>query len=45
MDELIPKTAKELKQTRKRKNFAVLGLIIGLVLVFYIITVVRIGLN
>ncbi len=40
-----PKTSAELKQARKRQNYAVLGLIFGLVLLFYLITVVRIGLN
>ncbi len=40
-----PKTSTELKQARKRQNYAILGLIFGLVLLFYLITVVRIGLN
>ena len=40
-----PKTSAELKQARKRHNYAILGLIFGLVLLFYLITVVRIGLN
>ncbi|MEK9639904.1 MAG: hypothetical protein VW299_04075 [Alphaproteobacteria bacterium] len=39
------KTADELRQARKRQNYAVLGLIFGLVLLFFLITVVRIGLN
>ena len=39
------KTSEELKQERKRENYARLGLIFGLVLLFYLITVVRIGLN
>ena len=45
MSKQIPKTADELKQARKRQNYAVLGLIFGLVLLFYLITVVRIGLK
>ncbi len=40
-----PKTSAELKQARKRQNYTILGLIFGLVLLFYLITVVRIGLN
>ena len=40
-----PKTSAELKQARKRQNYVILGLIFGLVLLFYLITVVRIGLN
>ena len=45
MTKQTPKTADELKQARKRQNYAVLGLIFGLVLLFYLITVVRIGLT
>ena len=45
MSKQTPKTADELKQARKRQNYTVLGLIFGLVLLFYLITVVRIGLN
>ncbi len=45
MTKQTPKTADELKQARKRQNYAVLGLIFGLVLLFYLITVVRIGLK
>ena len=45
MSELTPKTAEELKQLRKRKNLVVLGLIFGMVVLFYIITVVRIGMK
>ena len=45
MTKQTPKTADELKQARKRQNYTVLGLIFGLVLLFYLITVVRIGLK
>ncbi len=45
MSKQTPKTADELKRARKRQNYTVLGLIFGLVLLFYLITVVRIGLN
>ena len=45
MSNQTPKTAIELKRARKRQNHVVLGLIFGLVLLFYVITVVRIGLN
>jgi hypothetical protein len=45
MSKQAPKTADEIKQARKRQNYAVLGLIFGLVFIFYLITVVRIGLT
>ncbi len=45
MNNPTPKTADELRQARKQQNYAVLGLIFGLVLLFFLITVVRIGLN
>lgn len=45
MNKPTPKTADELRQARKRQNYAVLGLVFGLVLLFFLITVVRIGLN
>ena len=45
MSKQAPKTADELKQVRKRQNYTVLGLILGLVFIFYLITVVRIGLT
>ena len=45
MSKQAPKTADELKQARKRQNYTVLGLIFGLVFLFYLITVVRIGLT
>ena len=45
MSKQAPKTGNELKQARKRQNYTVLGLIFGLVLLFYLITVVRIGLD
>jgi flagellar biogenesis protein FliO len=45
MNKPTPKTADELRQARMRQNYAVLGLIFGLVLLFFLITVVRIGLN
>ena len=45
MTKQTPRTADELKQARKRQNYTVLGLIFGLVLLFYLITVVRIGLK
>ena len=45
MNRNVSKTSAELKQARNRQNYAILGLIFGLVLLFYLITVVRIGLN
>ena len=40
-----PKTSTELKQVRKRQNYVILSLVFSLVLLFYLITVVRIGLK
>ena len=40
-----PKTSNELKQVRKRQNYVILSLVFSLVLLFYLITVVRIGLK
>ena len=45
MSKRQPKTAEELKNERKGQNYAVLFLIFSLVLLFYLITVIRIGLN
>jgi len=38
-----PKTGAEMQAMRKRRNFWVLGLIFGLALLFYLITIFRMG--
>jgi len=38
-----PKTASEMQQMRKGRNFVLLAVICGLVLLFYILTLVKIG--
>ena len=38
-----PKTGAEMQAMRKRWNFWVLGLIFGLALLFYLITIFRMG--
>lgn len=37
----VPKTAKEMLAMRKSRNFWVLGLIFGLAILFYLITILR----
>ena len=36
-----PKTAQEMRAMRKTRNYWVLGLIVGLVVLFYLITILR----
>lgn len=36
-----PKTGAEMQQMRKARNFWVLGLIVGLAVLFYLITILR----
>ncbi len=38
-----PKTAEEMQQMRKKRNLALLALIGGLVVLFYVLTLVKIG--
>ena len=38
-----PKTASEMKRMRKGRNFVILGIIAGLVVLFYALTLVKIG--
>jgi len=38
-----PKTASEIQRMRKGRNFAILGIIAGLVILFYVLTLVKIG--
>ena len=38
-----PKTASEMQRMRKGRNFVILGIIAGLVVLFYLLTLVRIG--
>jgi len=38
-----PKTATEMHQMRKKRNLALLAVIGGLVLLFYVLTLVKIG--
>ena len=38
-----PKTANEMQQMRKGRNLALLDVICGLVLLFYVLTLVKIG--
>ena len=38
-----PKTANEMQLMRKKRNLALLAIIAGLVLVFYVLTLVKIG--
>ena len=38
-----PKTANEMQRMRKKRNLALLAIIAGLVLVFYVLTLVKIG--
>ena len=43
MAEKEPKTGAEMQAMRKRRNYLVLGMIFGLALVFYFITIFRMG--
>ena len=38
-----PKTAVEMQQMRKKRNLALLAVIAGLVLLFYVLTLVKVG--
>ena len=38
-----PKTGAEMQQMRKKRNLALVGVIGGLVVLFYVLTVVKIG--
>ena len=38
-----PKTASEMQRMRKGRNFVILGIVAGLVVLFYVLTLVRIG--
>ena len=38
-----PKTGVEMQQMRKKRNFALLAVIAGLVLLFYVLTLVKVG--
>ena len=38
-----PKTASEMQRMRKGRNIIILGIIAGLVVLFYVLTLVKIG--
>ena len=38
-----PKTASEMQRMRKGRNLVILGIIAGLVVLFYVLTLVKIG--
>ena len=38
-----PKTANEMQQMRRKRNLALLAIIAGLVLLFYVLTLVKVG--
>ena len=38
-----PKTADEMQRMRKNRNFALLAVIVGLVELFYVLTLVKVG--
>ena len=38
-----PKTASEMQRMRKGRNFVILSIIAGLVVLFYVLTLVKIG--
>ena len=38
-----PKTAEEMQRMRKGRNLALLGIIAGLVVLFYVLTLVKVG--
>lgn len=40
-----PETANEMLQMRRKRNWALLGVITALVVLFYVITIVRMGMN
>jgi hypothetical protein len=40
---LQPKTANEMQQMRRKRNLALLAIIAGLVLLFYVLTLVKVG--
>jgi hypothetical protein len=42
-DKQEPKTAAEMLQMRRKRNFALLGVIASLAVLFYVITIVRMG--
>ena len=42
-DRIEPKTAEEMQKMRKSRNTALLLAIAGLVVLFYILTIVRVG--
>ncbi len=44
MTQTEPKTAAEMQKMRRRRNWWVLGLIFGFVFLFYIITIVKMGI-
>lgn len=39
----IPKTAEEMQRMRRGRNLALLGIIVGLVVLFYVLTLVKVG--
>jgi len=39
----IPQTASEMQRMRKGRNLALLGIIVGLVVLFYVLTLVKVG--
>jgi flagellar biosynthesis/type III secretory pathway M-ring protein FliF/YscJ len=41
--EQTPKTAAEMQRMRKGRNMALLGIIVGLVVLFYVLTLVKVG--
>ena len=38
-----PKTANEMQRMRKGRNFVILGIIAGLAVLFYVLTLVKVG--
>ena len=38
-----PKTASEMQRMRRGRNFVILGIIAGLVVLFYVLTLVKVG--
>ena len=38
-----PKTASEMQRMRKGRNFVILGIIAGLAVLFYVLTLVKVG--
>ena len=39
----VPQTAAEMQRMRKGRNLALLGIIVGLVVLFYVLTLVKVG--